>query len=163
MAESTEIRWKRSTTEAAVIVVSILLAFSIDAWWQDHVEDEREREVLIALLDDFRNTRENIRDWRNFHLAVQASTKELLQAVTAGDQTLAEEEVERLLGDLGWWDSQSHFSTGALYSLVYGDELSIIEDSALRQMLADWPSKIEHVGVVQGQDYDFFLSVWTPI
>jgi hypothetical protein len=30
------ISWKKITVEAATIVGSILLAFVIDAWWDDH-------------------------------------------------------------------------------------------------------------------------------
>lgn len=33
MTESRIIHWKRIAVEAAAIVISILLAFAIDAWW----------------------------------------------------------------------------------------------------------------------------------
>ena len=162
MSDSQKIPWNRIAVEAVAIVASILLAFAIDAGWQEYVEDQNEREVLIALLDDFETSKANIRDWREFHLAVQQSTTELLRAVTTEKTSFTTEETDRLLGDIGWWDSQAHFSTGALNSLVYGGELSIIEDDALRRMLADWPSQIEHVTTTQNQDYDFFLNVLMP-
>jgi hypothetical protein len=38
------IDWKRISAEAAAVVVSILIAFSIDAWWQ-------ERSERIALVE----------------------------------------------------------------------------------------------------------------
>jgi hypothetical protein len=79
MVKSDEIQWRRLFIEAAAIVASILLAFAIDAWWQEYVEDQREREVLIALLDDFENSKEKISDWRNFHLAIQKSTPNSLR------------------------------------------------------------------------------------
>ena len=41
---------------------------------------------------------------------------------------------------------------------VYGGELSIIGDDALRRLLADWPSPIEHVVTTQDQDYDFLKA-----
>jgi len=162
MSENQNIPWKRLSVEAAAIVGSILLAFAIDAGWQEYVEDQRERQVLNALLDDFETTKANIKDWRNFHLAVQQSNTKLLKAVTSSEITLTDDEIGRLLSKLSWWDGESHFSTGALNSLVYGGELSLIEDDALRQLLADWPSQIQYVESQQRQDYDFFLNVWTP-
>ena len=46
MTETQNIPWKRLSVEAAAIVASILLAFTIDAWWGDRQKDEAEREVL---------------------------------------------------------------------------------------------------------------------
>jgi len=148
--------------EGLAIVVSILFAFAIDAWWQSHIEDEREHELLVALLDDFEHSKSNIREWRDFHLAVQQSNLNLLKAATSADITLSEEAIDRLIADLGWWDIQRHFTTGALNSVVFGGELSIIENDRLRQELADWPSQIENLASQQNQDYDFFLNVWMP-
>ena len=162
MTDAQNIPWKRIAVEAAAIVASILLAFAIDAGWQEYVEDQRERQVLNALLDDFETTKANIKAWRNFHLAVQQSNTKLLKAVTSSEITLTDDQIGRLLSQLTWWDGESHFSTGALNSLVYGGDLSLIEDDALRQLLADWPSQIQYVESQQQQDYDFFLNVWTP-
>ena len=162
MTETQNIPWKRTAVEAVAIVASILLAFAIDAGWREYVEGQRAREVLIALLDDFETSKANINDWRNFHLAVQQSNIKLLNAVTSSEITLTNDQIGRLLGELSWWDSGSYFSTGALNSLIYGGELSVIEDDALRQLLADWPSQIQYVESLQRQDYDYFLNVWTP-
>lgn len=48
MAEQ-EIPWARISAEAAAIVVSILLAFAIDAAWQHRGEVAEEREILVGL------------------------------------------------------------------------------------------------------------------
>ena len=42
MAKSRVIRWKTLTVEAVAIVVSILLAFAIDAWWAEKKESDVE-------------------------------------------------------------------------------------------------------------------------
>ena len=81
MTETQNIPWKRTAVEAAAIVASILLAFAIDAGWQEYVEDQREREVLNALLDDFETTKANIENWRTFHLAVQQSNTKFLTTI----------------------------------------------------------------------------------
>lgn len=162
MSSRQEFPWLRILGESVAIVVSILLAFAINAWWQEYLEDRREQEILVALLDDFEESKANISEGRAFHLAVQKSNVELLKAVTSGKMSLSDEEIERLVVDLTWWDAESHFSTGALSSLLSSGELPLIEDDELRRLLADWPSQIQRIARIQGQDYDFFLSVWAP-
>ncbi len=162
MANSSEIHWKRISAEAAAIVASILLAFAIDALWQQHRDEEREQELLQALLDDFTSTKEEILDWKNFHIAVESSTKTLLKLAISNDASLAEDELRKLISDVNWFDAKSHFVTGALNSLINGGELSRIRDDTLRRLLADWPSQIESAEAMQRQDYDYFSNVITP-
>ena len=46
----------RVVVEGLVIVVSILLAFTIDAWWDSKQERDERASVLSALRADFSNT-----------------------------------------------------------------------------------------------------------
>lgn len=162
MSQSRQVPWKRISIEVVAIIGSILLAFTIDAWWEDRNEASREREILVALLDDFRKSKASIEDGRNFHVGVQNSNQRLLNSIVSPSVSLSDAEVDQILGDLTWWDSQSRFATGALNSLVFGGELSVIKDDSLRQTLADWPSEIQRAESLRGQDYDFFLSVMMP-
>ncbi len=162
MSKVRDIPWPRILAEGTAIVVSILLAFSIQAWWEDRGEGQKEREILLALLDDFESTKAKISQGRDFHLAVQRSTTKLLEAATSREVSLTNEEIEHLVSDITWWDDRPHFSTGALNSLVFGGDLGVIENNALRRLIADWPSQIERVELAQRQDYDFFFNVLTP-
>lgn len=162
MEKIRQLPWLRISAEGAAIVVSILLAFSIEAWWQQRNEVEQERELLQALLDDFTATREEIEDWRRFHLAVESSTKTLLEGAISKDSELTGKRLRRLVSDLTWFDSESHFATGALNSLVNGGELSKVRNDTLRRIIADWPSRIVSAEVIQRQDYEFFTQVLTP-
>jgi len=47
-----EKNWLRFAAEACVIVVSILLAFGIDAWWDELKEGHREQAYLVSLRAD---------------------------------------------------------------------------------------------------------------
>ena len=53
MSFANNIQWKRLSVNAAAIVASILLAFAIDAWWQERLEREDESEQLVGLHDEF--------------------------------------------------------------------------------------------------------------
>ncbi len=52
MEKHREIPWPRILAEGVAIVVSILLAFAIEAWWQEHHERIVEQEYLVAVLSD---------------------------------------------------------------------------------------------------------------
>jgi len=52
MAEQQKIPWKRVTVEATAIVVSILLAFAIDAWWDDRKERNADNEQLARVSEE---------------------------------------------------------------------------------------------------------------
>ena len=46
MTEPRIIPWKRIAVEAVAIVASILLAFAIEAWWDDWQQQEAEQVIL---------------------------------------------------------------------------------------------------------------------
>ncbi len=162
MSDEQKVPWLRLGLEAVAIVGSILLAFAIDAWWDAATEEQRERELLESLLDDFRRSKDDLAEFTRFHTAVQASNEKLLQASITRDEELSEKEVDRLLLDLSWWDSANHFATSTLNSVIFGGELTLIQDDEMRRDLAEWPKRIEFVQGVQRQDYDFFSGVWMP-
>jgi len=55
VTESQNIPWKRIPVEAAAIVASILLAFAIDAWWEDSKEHAAEVDQLLRVLAELEN------------------------------------------------------------------------------------------------------------
>ena len=53
MINAEKIPWKRLSIEAAAIVTSILLAFAIDAWWDERVSHGRSVAQLNTLSTEF--------------------------------------------------------------------------------------------------------------
>ena len=56
MREATGIQWKRLSVEAAAIVASILLAFSIDAWWDGTKQEAADAKWIAAIHLDLKTT-----------------------------------------------------------------------------------------------------------
>jgi hypothetical protein len=56
------IPWPRILAEGFAIVVSILLAFGIQAWWEGVEQGERERSYLISLRENFEETLARVPD-----------------------------------------------------------------------------------------------------
>ena len=60
MTNRSEIQWLRITTEGAVIVVSILLAFAIDAWWEERIARSAEIEQLVRVSEELEANSERL-------------------------------------------------------------------------------------------------------
>ena len=48
-----QIPWLRVFVEGVVIVGSILLAFGIEAWWDDHQDRAEEQRIFVGLKSEF--------------------------------------------------------------------------------------------------------------
>jgi len=154
------IPWFRLFAEGSAILLSILLAFAIDEWGEEADNAEREREILTALSDDFSKSREEVREWLGFHEETQVILIEFLQKLISEDN-LDPAAINQYLADLSWMDPESHITTGALNSVIAGGELTLISNSELRRILADWPIQIETIGLIQQNGYAFFEDKWT--
>ena len=60
MDEENTLSWKRLIVEGAVIVVSILLAFGIDAWWDEQNARRTEREQLVSVALELKANSERL-------------------------------------------------------------------------------------------------------
>jgi len=62
MANSKAIPWARLVAESAAIILSILVAFSLDAWWTERQDRQTERDDLERLHVEFVWNRDRVND-----------------------------------------------------------------------------------------------------
>ncbi len=62
MTNTNNIQWKRTAVEGVAIVISILLAFWIDTWWEDRMEARLEVVYLLELQEDFELNKSSLED-----------------------------------------------------------------------------------------------------
>jgi hypothetical protein len=147
MTSQANIRWTRLAAEGIAIVISILLAFAIDAWWANRVESIEEAEILRALQREFEINLVTLDAQLAYRDAVRASANRILQAA-AGEIRLEPAEFDRLLGDIlwtGWLD----LSTGALASLLQSGKLSLIKNRMLSEHLAGLPYWLDNTAKLE--------------
>lgn len=70
--------WRRTLIESTAIILSILLAFAIDAGWDAFKERKQERVFLESLLSDFEEARGSIEESNETHANFIASARRLL-------------------------------------------------------------------------------------
>jgi hypothetical protein len=76
--------WRRWLVEIFVIVLSILLAFGIEAWWEERKDRLEEIEVLAGLEREFLIYQEKLNGAITKHAQMQAAMEALLSATETG-------------------------------------------------------------------------------
>jgi hypothetical protein len=143
---------RKLLAEGTVIVVSILLAFAIDALWDERKERIEETEILAALEKEFQTNLSEIEKVIDFHTRARHSIDELFssteQALRAVDQRQRSEYVVALCNPWSFYPV-----LGTTEALIGAGELNILENRNLREALTtflflvmDSIEDIEYVG-----------------
>lgn len=159
---SQQIPWKRLTAEGVAIVVSILLAFWIDAWWDERRDRNAEEKTLSALLGELREFDQVFEDNAVFVAAIRQSAIELLEASAGPGPDLSDRDIDRLISDVTWYVDTEVLSLPVLQSAVSGGQLAAISDIEIGQMLGEWLIKISAVNSSIRFDFDFYRGRLMP-
>lgn len=128
--------------EGVVIVGSILLAFTIQAGWDEAQERSEERATIQRLQAEFRANAVQAAQKRVALDSVRVALESVMDLTLAGPSNeVPADSIGRLaeaVTRLHTYDPRN----GALSSLLTSGQLSIIRDVALRDALAAWPSAV---------------------
>jgi hypothetical protein len=161
MNETRNIAWKRLSVEVVAIVGSILLAFAIDAWWEDRNEVELERRLLTALLVEFENNVELLRDARTFYEQRYMDALRILEYLEQGATSLDHAEFEKSFRGL-LIAGTLYLESGAHDGLLGSGNLGLIRDEELRNRLAAWPSYVREWSEEQDMVFSFVRTELVP-
>lgn len=147
MANSKSIPWRRIVAEGAAIVLSILLAFAIEAWWDGVLQRRAEQQILLRLRSDFQAVRKEAGRLKAGHQRVSDAALNLLaltgpRASPATNRARVDTLVASLVAGPGIFVP----TQGTLSALLNTDGLRSVSDAELRSALSEWP---RHVAVVQ--------------
>lgn len=138
VANTRQAQWKQILVEGVVILSSILLAFSIDAWWDARVEQQRERQQLVSMLAEFRA---DLTDLDEVLTSIQGHAKNVETLIAllkaAGDEPVM--VPGPLLGSAITWRT-SNVSTSTLDALMASGDLNLLRNTGLRANLAGLPA-----------------------
>ena len=162
MPENQKVPWKRIGIEASAIVASILVAFSIDAWWDDRQDREYELAILSALLTEFEQTRKNVDDILSFQVAILDSVQQPLLLSVDENPAISNIELDRLLLDQRWGSSPDRFAAPELKSVIARGDLRLISNQKLRENLRAWPARLTEISKALAEDFQFTFTVVDP-
>lgn len=154
------LNWTRLLLEGSAIVISILLAFSIDAWWDTHQDRQEEQRILVGLKKELESNLDRIEVELSYRNAVVASIQTLFDAAN-GKVALEQDQADRLIGDVTWWTNVD-YSRGVVDGLVKGGRLSIIENTALRDAISALPNRYDVIRESERNDQTTTNAVVVP-
>lgn len=142
MKPSTQISLPRIAAESTAIISSILLAFAIDAWWEDRSEREMEAILVADLYTDFQASQAQLEDWLSGNRRALSDNTLLL------DRLRDTPEGDAFEAQLGWIVSvvgaPTYSPTDATFrAAAASGRLELLRDQRLRKSLADWRQQID--------------------
>lgn len=134
--------WRRVLAESVVIVASILLAFALDAWWDDRSREAELRGQLEVVAGEMESTHQALQRALNAH-DLNAHLAEHLASVMVqleeGTQVVVS---DTLVGPL-FPQVTADLTTESLEAFIAAGGLELIDDGELRRQLLGWPTRIE--------------------
>jgi hypothetical protein len=155
-------QWKRLSLETAAIVASILLAFWIDAGWDQREDAARERillETLLADMQEFQSAREVRVDYLE---AIIESGRSLLDIGRGLKPEATDREIDYLLNDTTYTSNVVSKGLPILELLFEGGDLVTIESDELRACLADFRFSLNVEESYARREVEFVDSVFYP-
>ena len=135
------IAWKPLLAEAAAIILSILAAFAIDAWWDLRSDVQEEREILLGLRAEFEEVAGRLNEWATFN-AVKADL--VARALAEEARPMSDGAADSLVSSMPYVNVLDR-GGGTLDALLSSGRLELIQDRELRESLARWPDRLEDI------------------
>jgi len=161
MRTAENISWPRIIAEGLAIVASILLAFGIDAWWQDRQTRFEEQQILQGLQEEFVSVHKVLTDHMALHLQRLQALEKLLVLMGNGPSNEAGSIVEMALLDM-LAPTTSDLGNGTLDALLNSGRVEILASRTLRARLAAWDGLISEVWDDQNDNAKMVYEVHIP-
>ncbi len=161
MPNARDIPWRRLIAESSAIVISILLAFSIDAWWTERQEKVREERQIQALIAEFEGNRSILDFDLNRLRDITSNLEKLINELSS----VSEGNDVAVSGRYFWSVRQGGIvdpSTGVLDATISSGGLGLLQNEQLRWDLSEWSAKLDEVQTDQQTLRNFIGSELIP-
>lgn len=160
MEKNREIPWHRIFAEGAAIIVSILLAFAIQAWWDNQQDREAEENALRNLRNDFVATRTELAD-RIGSLEYARHQFQEFQSTSLEDlERLPQLAAEEMLAALSTASTFDPF-LGTLDAMAADGRLALVRDINVRDLLSKWTHTVNDLEEEKEVIYSSGIRVWS--
>ncbi len=145
MLGSRQIPWPRILAEAVAIVSSILLAFWIQAWWDDRQLRDEEKQVLSALAEEFVRLENLVISEREYYTAILSSLVALVEIGGGTREKPNTDELDKFFGDSLWYGFKADWTSSDIDSIISSGDLGIISNPSLRRDISRWAARLENL------------------
>jgi hypothetical protein len=161
MTENQPLPWKRLFAEATAIVLSILLAFAIDAWWDDRSNRRAEQLLLQRLKADFLAIRSSLRMIESEHRETSAGCIALM-SIAEGSSVPSTPEYDRMVALIFLTSRTFNPGSGAVAAFLGGGGTKLVDNQPLADLLLSWPGLVEELQEEDGFLQQGLAQRWIP-
>ena len=137
--------WGSAFRDMVLIVVSILIAFSLEAWWDSRATLDAERAALSAVRDDFRAARRELDSVLVRNEKVVDVVGVVLAMNPEETANLDSDSAQTLLRYAYGGGLTFDPPTGALQALLFAGTLGDIRNHQLAAALSAWPGVMDEI------------------
>ena len=161
MTVDEKIPWRRLSLEAGAIVGSILLAFAIDAWWEDRKEARLEVVYLLELQEDFEQNKSRLED-QAAEFEETARSMSVLQEQSALDSpSMSVSELNENFSQI--IDMTTFYPINRAYANMTGSgDLKLIRSRPLKNALAEYYAAAQITVLVQNTHEMELVQIYEP-
>jgi len=136
-SSSKPIEWNRLLIEGVVIVASILMAFAIDAWWDDRQSRQAEINQLHSIAAELESNAELIRAKLETLVVADAAAKEMMSWMGPEPRHVEQNELGETFRKMYSIGSFA-LPRGASERFLAGDLADAVGDNDVRNAIANW-------------------------
>lgn len=130
--------------EGTVIVASILIAFAVDASWENYQESTIEKRILMELFDEFNLANSRITASLTEIENVIAASLELLEYMGPEASDLSEDAIVEFIGRIMNLNT-IEVPSSVLDSVIATGQFRLISNNAIKKALSEWPALVSDV------------------
>ncbi|MEM1189718.1 MAG: hypothetical protein AAGI72_14385 [Pseudomonadota bacterium] len=149
--------------ESGAVLLAILLAFAIDAVWEERQEQERVQGYLSSLVFELSANRELLqRNLDSIQIYLRETEAYIVKVATASVESTSDQEVREMVYNMGPVPLQAvPLQHAALEDLTSGS-LQSIKDASLRRKILSYARTLEFDALRQRRLEDWFSSQAGP-
>lgn len=148
--------------ETVVIVVSILLAFGVDACWDGRGQAERRDALLAALATDLATSERVLDVGSALHADVRDAAARWLQLARSGDDAATHAFLADSLVSGMQWAIVTRPPNETVRAALGNGDLSLLENQELLAALAGWQSAIRYLNDTETAGLDQWYADFSP-
>jgi hypothetical protein len=161
MTRTHNIPWMRISVEATAIVASILLAFAIDAWWQDRQDRIDEQEILAGLKSEFVANLDTLTRHLAYAQRDVQTLESMVMLIENSQSNNANSIVLETLDEMTT-PATTDLGNGTLNALLSSGRIEILQSKELRILLTAWDGVIGEVWDDQANNAKMVLEIYIP-
>jgi len=149
---------RSSTRDVVLIVVGITIAFVLDAWWNDKIEQKELRDTLQAVHVDFLATKQELTD---VVVANEAYIEGVMALVSLRPEDIEKTEIAtkaELANLLPTGGITFDPVLGSLDAFITSGQLNRVQNLDVRSLVGAWPGLMDEIGEDQYILIEMYLA-----